>query len=132
MIFQQNDYFVLYYPGDSDNLLHQLALKSILLNTLCQNMSTLVLLIASYFECFDFIYFCYSILTTLWHKVHSNFDPAYFYFSHRWFWISFSQYFQSSFFSSNFIRSWPVRITWFLLNSVLFQTLSLINLYVLL
>jgi hypothetical protein len=39
---------------------------------------TLVLLIASYFVLFAFIYFCYSMLTTLWDKVNSNVDPAYF------------------------------------------------------
>ena len=55
----------------------------------------LVLLIASYFVCFAFIYFCYSILTTLWNKVHSNFDPAYL-FRHKWSWILFTT-FQSCF-----------------------------------
>jgi hypothetical protein len=39
--------------------------------------------------CFAFIYLCDSILTTLWNKVHSNFEHAYS-FSHMWFQIFFT------------------------------------------
>ena len=50
--------------------------QSSLLNTGCAK--TCLFINALYFLCFAFIYFCYSILTTLWNKVHSNFDPSYF------------------------------------------------------
>jgi hypothetical protein len=55
-------------------------------------------IISSFMENHAFIYFCYSILTTLWNKVISNFDPAYFLLV-----ISCSDYF-SQHFSPVFLR----------------------------
>jgi hypothetical protein len=64
----------------------------------CQDKDAHIGYSPSYIVYFAFIYFCYSILTTLWNKVNSNFDPAYFLLVIRCF-----EYF-SPHFSPAFIR----------------------------